>query len=533
MVDLEAYKEQEEILWRQKSRVEWLKEEERNTKFFHRAMTHRRYINHITQLEDDQGTPIRDQDQIVEALNSFYQYLLTETNTNREKAIQKVTRHIPKLINSEQNTALIRPITQSEVDSAVKDMPSGKAAGPNGFTMDFFHYCWDMIKEDVWLAVEESRTSGQALSTLNTTFITLIPKEERATHPKQFRPISLCNVIYKIITKVIVNRLKPLLSTIISNEQSGYVEGRQIMDSVILANEVIHSLKTNKIPGMLIKLDLSKSFDRLSWQYLRSVLESFGFSNRWVDWILKLTSSSFFSILVNGTPSRPFRSTRGIRQGDPLSPFLFVIMAEGLGRYLKAAVLEGSLTGLPLHNLHPTPLHSQFVDDTLLMNTPTVREATKLNSILSDFLDASGMLLNLDKSKLYFFNTPALVQAHLSRLLGIARRSLHSTYLGIPLTRESAKYISWDSLLLSISNRLNNWTFKRLNIVARLVLLKSVLQALPTYLFTALAASISVIKAIRSLQRNFFWKGNQNNKKWALVGWDKLCKPKKREGLGI
>jgi mannosylglycoprotein endo-beta-mannosidase len=115
------------------------------------------------------------------------------------------------------------------------------------------------------------------------TFITLIQKEERATNPKQFRPISLCNVIYKIITKVIANRLKPILPTIISKEKSGYVEGRQIMDSVILANEVIHSLKTNKLPGILIKLDLSKAFDRLSWQYMRSVLESFGFANQWVD----------------------------------------------------------------------------------------------------------------------------------------------------------------------------------------------------------------------------------------------------------
>jgi hypothetical protein len=305
------------------------------------------------------------------------------------------------------------------------------------------------------------------------------------------------------------------------------------MDSVILANEVIHSLKASKTPGMLIKLDLSKYFDRLSWQYLRSVLESFGFDKLWVNWVLKLTSSAFFSILVNGTPSQPFHSTRGIRQGDPLSPFLFVLMAEGLGRYLKAAVLEGSLKGLPLHNLHPVPSHSQFVDDTLLMNTPTVREATKLNSILSDFTEASGMLLNLDKSKLYFFNTPATVQNHLSRLLGISKSSLPSIYLGIPLTGEPARSISWDNLLLSIANRLNNWTFRPLNIAARLVLLKSVLQALPTYLFTALAVPISVIRAIRSLQRNFLWHGHQDNKKWALVGWDKLCKPKKFGGLGL
>jgi len=215
---LKICKEQEEILWRQKSRVQWLKEGERNTKFFHKAMTHRRHINRITQLEDNQGNPIRDHDQIAEALNSFYQDLLMETNASREETIQKVTRHIPRLVNSDQNRALLRPITQTEVDFAALNMPPGKAPGPNGFTTDFFHHCWDIVKEDVWRVVEESRTSGQVLTALNATFITLIAKEERVTHPKQFRPISLCNVIFKIITKVIANRLKPILPFIISNE---------------------------------------------------------------------------------------------------------------------------------------------------------------------------------------------------------------------------------------------------------------------------------------------------------------------------
>jgi hypothetical protein len=257
------------------------------------------------------------------------------------------------------------------------------------------------------------------------------------------------------------------------------------------------------------------------------MLESFGFDKLWVNWVLNLTSSAFFSISVNGMPSQPFSSTRGIRQGDPLSPFLFVLMAKGLGRYIKATILEGSLKRLHLHNIHPAPSHSQFVDDTLLMNTPTSHEATKLKSILSDFMEASGMLLNLDKSTLYFFNTPFAVQNHISRLLGIPKSSLPSTYLGIPLMGEPTHSISWDNLLLSISHRLSNWTFRPLNIAARLVLLKSVLQALPTYLFIALVAPISVIRAIRGLQRNFLWHGHQANKKWALVGWDKLFKPKK------
>jgi exonuclease III len=372
-MQLEQRRKQEEILWRQKSRVQWLKEGEKNTKFFHRTMIHRRHINRITHLEDEQGNLIREHAHIEEELNRYYQNLLTESKEDRNEAITRVTSHIPSLITPEQNVALIRPITQEEVDQAVKDMPPGKSPGPDGFTTDFFHHCWDIIRKDVWEVVEESRTSGQVLQAFNATFLTLIPKEERVTNPKQFRPIALCNVIYKIITKVIANRLKPILPFVISKEQAGYVEGRQIMDSVILAHEVISSLKSTKTPGMLIKLDLSKAFDKASWQYLRAILNSFGFDQDWVNWILNLTSSAFFSILVNGVPSRPFSASRGIRQGDPLSPFLFVLMAEGLGRYIKSTVLEGSLKGLPLHNIRPAPSHSQFVDDTLLMNSPTAR----------------------------------------------------------------------------------------------------------------------------------------------------------------
>jgi hypothetical protein len=530
---LEQRRQQEEILWKQKSRVQWLKEGEKNTKFFHRTMIHRRHINRITHLEDEHGNLLRENSRIEEELTRHYQNLMTENQHNSEEAIARVTSHIPSLVTPAQNAALTRPITQEEVDQAAKDMPPGKAPGPDGFTMDFFHHCWDIIRKDVWEVVEESRVLGRVLQAFNATFLTLIPKEERVTNPKHFRPIALCNVIYKIITKVIANRLKPILPFVISQEQSGYVEGRQIMDSVILAHEVINSLKSEKIPGMLIKLDLSKAFDKARWGYLKATLLAFGFDHNWVRWIMHLTSSTFFSILVNGVPSRPFSASRGIRQGDPLSPFLFVLMAEGLGRYIKRAIQEGSLKGLPLHNVTPTPSHSQFVDDTLLMNSPTAKEAQKINSILSDFTEASGMTLNPDKSKLFFFNTPITVQLHISRILGIPRSSLPSKYLGIPLTGAPAKSISWDSLLLSISNRLASWTFRPLNLAARLVLLKSVLQTLPTYLFTALAAPKQIIRAIRTTQRNFLWQGLQSNKKWALVGWDKLCAPKSLGGLGL
>ena len=143
-------------------------------------------------------------------------------------------------------------------------MREDKAPGPDGFTVNFFHSCWNLLKFDVWGMVEESHTTQKIWPALNATFFTLIPKENKPSTPNKFRPIALCNVLYKIITKIIANRLKPLLPSLISVEQTGYVEGRKILDGIILAHEAIHSLKTTKNPGMLLKLDLSKYFDKLN-----------------------------------------------------------------------------------------------------------------------------------------------------------------------------------------------------------------------------------------------------------------------------
>ena len=147
-------------------------------------MMHRRHVNRITHLEDSQGNLTREHSKIEEELVKYYQYLLTEPQKERTEAIRRVTGHIPTLVAPEQNAALTRPITQEEVDQAVKTMPLGKAPSPDGFTTDFFHHCWDLVRQEVWEVVEESRASGLVLPALNATFLTLILKEERVTNPK-------------------------------------------------------------------------------------------------------------------------------------------------------------------------------------------------------------------------------------------------------------------------------------------------------------------------------------------------------------
>eukprot|EP00253_Pinus_taeda_P008568 PITA_08568 len=524
---------QEETLWKQKLRVLWLKEGEQNTKFFHRSAMDYRNANKILELKSSEGGILRNHKDISDLLSNHFSNIAREPNVNREAAIQEITNAIPNSITGEQNWSLRKRITMEEVEEAVRSMPNDKAPGLDGFTINFYKVCWEIVKNDIWEVVEDSRRSKTILKSLNSTFITLIPKEEEANTPEKFRPIALCNVIYKIISKVIANRLKIILLGIISQEQSSYVEGRQILDNILLAQEMIHSLHSRKVAGMLIQLDLSKAYDKVSWTYLEAILKAFGFSQPWIKWVLELIKSTRYSVLVNGTPSMPFSPSRGIRQGDPLSPFLFVILMEGLSRLIAKKKEDVQIRGLQPIRSYPATTHQQFVDDTMLHGTPTMKEATAYKDILHLFSKASGMEINFAKSTIFFFNTHQAVQSHLSRLLGFRIGSLPSRYLGAPLTLKPWQKNHWEKILANMERRCKHWTNRALNFAGRLVLTKAILQAIPQYMLLILPAPKGVLDQIRSIQRSFLWSGNSEKKKWSLVAWKKLCRPKNKGGLNL
>eukprot|EP00253_Pinus_taeda_P014942 PITA_14942 len=329
---------------------------------------------------------------------------------------------------------------------------------------------------------------------LNAIFIVLIPKETEPSIPDKYRPITLCNIIYKIVSKIITSRLKLLLPLIISPEQSGYVEGKQITNGIILTTEIIHFLKQSKKLDMLLKIYLYKAFDSLSWVYIRKILTAFGFAPLWVRRVMSLLSSSLFSVLINGTPSPTFRPSRGFRQGDPLSPFPFVIIAEG---------------------------------------HPSIQEARQLKALLSDFSEASGANVNKVKSQIFFFNTPVITQTSIARILCFTIAFLPSKYLGAPLTPSALKHSSWKILLEKLEAHLFLWTHKTLNMASRVVLIKVVLHSMPLYLFSILAAPKWVLKEIKKLQHSFLWGSSGPTRKWDLVKWDKVCIPKCAGGIGL
>jgi hypothetical protein len=254
---------------------------------------------------------------------------------------------------------------EEEVRKVVFAMNGDKAPSPDGFTMAFFQACWEVLRLDIREVFSDFHAREVFEKSLNVSFIALIPKLPGAISLKDFQPISLVGGIYKIIAKVLANRLKTVLEKVISKSQSAFIKGRQILDPILIANECIDSQIRSREPGVICKMDLEKAYDHVNWDFLLYVLRRCGFGGKWCSWIDRCISSAKFSMLVNGSPNGFFSSSRGLRQRDPLSLLLFVFVMEALSRMITAAVSGSLLDGFKVGNASFS--HLLFADDTLIL----------------------------------------------------------------------------------------------------------------------------------------------------------------------
>lgn len=204
---------------------------------------------------------------------------------------------------------------------------------------------------------------------INHTHVVLIPKVKKPNSPKDLQPISLSNVVARIITKTITNKVKNFLPNIVSENQSAFVPGRLITDNAMFAFEVFHTMKNRKSGKngiMAMKLDMSKVYNRVEWKFLERVMDRLGFCREWVNLVMRCVKTVSYSILVNGNATDSFVPERGLQQGDPLSPFLFLFCAEGFSSLLKRAKIQGGIQGAVVARNAPAVSHLFFADDTML-----------------------------------------------------------------------------------------------------------------------------------------------------------------------
>jgi hypothetical protein len=474
--ELDDLLEVEEMWWSQRSRAMWLAHGDKNTRFFHQKASQRRRKNKIEGIRDSLGNDHTEQEDIEQIFVEHFKTLFTSQQTTN---VMEVTQVVKNKINQEMYEHLNNDFTAEEVYIAIRDMKSLAAPGPDGLPVKFYHHYWDIIGNDIIQATLHILNTGGNPEPFNETHICLIPKITNPTTPSNFMPISLCNVTLKVVTKTIANRLKSILPNIISPNQSAFVAGRLITDNVIIANKIFHYLTqtTSKTGYVGIKTDMAKAYDRLEWTFLRSTLETMNFPINLVNTIMKCVSTVKFSIIINGKPSTAFSPQRGLRQGDPLSPYLFILCADVLSALITKAQTNKLIHGIKISPRAPEITHLLFADDSLMFCRENEAETSHMRDIINSYQAASGQLVNYNKSEIIC--SKKVTQANkntIQQLLPMPFTDHFAKYLGQPTHIGRSKAQTFNFIQDKVWKKLKGWKEKHLSFTGRGILIKAVLR---------------------------------------------------------
>lgn len=520
------------MFWRQRSKQLWLQAGDKNTHFSHAAATERRRSNSFQKLQNEEEVWVELEDGLDDLLTSYFNQIFSATENQWEGVVDRVTR----TITDEQNELLLSEVTIEEVKLALFQMHPDKAPGPDGMTPGFFQRHWSIVGEDIVKMVKEFFSQGVMLEGLNETNLVLIPKKNNPSTVSDLRPISLCNVLVKIITKVMANRMKLLLNVVISESQSAFIPGRLISDNILVSYEVMHFLKNKRVGKegyMAIKLDMSKAYDRLEWGFLKVMLGKMGFSDHWVKLVMASITSVSYNIVHGDRSLGPIFPSRGIRQGDPLSPYLFIMCAEGLSALLRFYESNQWIHGVRVCRQAPSISHMLFADDSYLYCKATTEEASRVLELLRLFEQASGQRISVEKSSVFFSsNIIPYNRFNICQVLMMKEADKNSKYLGLPNLLGQKKSVLLGFLKDKLEHKIRGWERKPVSKAGQEILIKMVGQSLPTYVMGVFLLPMDLVTKIEKMLTHFWWNSTQRGKNkihWA--SWEKLCKHKSQGGM--
>ncbi|KAL2231023.1 UNVERIFIED_CONTAM: Transposon TX1 uncharacterized protein [Sesamum indicum] len=453
----------EQIMLQQRAKMQWMRDGDQCSRVFFRKIAQRRATRRILQINDEHGTTHTDPGEVVHEFVSYYQNLL---GGNRRRTLVDINylrpwaRHI---LPNEEASHLLAPFSPEEVKLAVFDIAEDKAPGPDGYSSGFYKAAWPVVGAEVTRAVLEFFSTGRLLKQVNSTVLALIPKVHT--------PMS-----------------------------AAFIPGRSIGDNIMLAQELFMGYNQARLtPRCALKVDIRKAYDTVEWDFLVATLQLFGFPPTFTRWIEECISTTSFSVGLNGTPHGFFAGARGLRQGDPLSPFLFVLVMEVL--HIGYMQLIEQYMQFKYHwKCEPARVFQLgFADDLLLFCRADLDSVRVLKVGLDRFAEWSGLQLNIQKSHIIIFR----------------------------LT------ISDCQLLLSkIDARIAGWEGMSLSYAGRVQIIKSILSALSIYWASAFILPKAIIKEVEKRLRRFLWKGTSMTG-YAKVAWKDVCKPVREGGQGI
>ncbi|WZY73255.1 hypothetical protein YC2023_005495 [Brassica napus] len=522
----------EQEFFLQRSRIQWSGLGDNNTRFFHRYAKSRQSKNHIHYLFTESGERIDSQSGILDLCVQDFSHLLGSPLPPAQFVQSDLNLLFDFRCSPAQTALFSKGLSHAEIKDAFFSLPRNKTCGPDGYSAEFFTASWQVIGPEVTDAILEFFKSGQLLKQWNATTLVLIPKKPNASVTADFRPISCLNTLYKVATKLLAKRLKDILPQVISKAQSAFLPGRLLAENVLLATDLVNGYNTAaSTPRGMLKVDLRKAFDSVRWDFILATLLAIGIPQPFIDLIAQCLSTASFSVSVNGSVGGFFKSSKGIRQGDPLSPYLFVLAMECFTRLLNSRYISGSI------RFHPRTQelgisHLMFADDVMIFFDGTSDSLHGIAECLDDFASWSGLQMNPQKTEIF---TSGLSQAESVAVAsyGFPSGAFPIRYLGLPLKNNKLKVAEYTPLLTKISSQLQSWSVKMLSFSGRLQLLKSVIFGTVNFWISAFILPKGCLRSMEALCARFLWAGNIEKRGIAKVAWNNVCLPKKEGGLGL
>jgi Reverse transcriptase (RNA-dependent DNA polymerase) len=532
-----------EEFWRQRSRLQWAELGDCNTKFFHAMATYRKRQNIIVSVETTSGRRVEADNEVNWVFIEYFKELYTSSIGTGEgdERIMDFMAQIQVLDHQKipQRLATIREQVpdQAEIRETIFQLHPEKAPGPDGLTARFVQRNWETLTPDICRIMQKAFATSTAPEEWAGCHIMLIPKIAQPNAPKDYKPISIGNILYWLLAKIITNRLQPLMQTVISKAQTAFIRGRSIRDSTILMQEVLHSFgsRAYKEKAFVLKADITKAFNTLEWSFIKHALAEINIPQKLSRLIMSCLSFSKITILINGKGGGFFKPTRGLRQGCPLSPYLFIISMEFLSKWIDRTLLEGKIKGIRVTPQAPTLTHSIYADDLIVFAQATVQEVAYLQDVLHSFGECSGLRINPSKSIIWFSKmcTARCKQQVLNQLQAQIAKD-KEMYLGIIMQQNSRAGDQNRALLEEkFIESFAGWKMNTLSPAGRLALIKSVLISKPIYYMSNALLPVNSINHLTGLMRRFFWGKLDKTRYMALIGWDKICMPFEQGGLNV
>jgi hypothetical protein len=514
-----------------RSKVKWVEEGEKSTKYF-LTLEKRNYNNKIINrliLPDNSVT--EEKEKILTSIESFYTLLYTSDNNVVDQGIMQegntfLNNHAPKLFHEERDS-IEGLVTEQELDQALKTTKNNKSPGTDGLPAEFYQAFWPDIK-DVLLEALNSAYLTQNLSiTQRQSMITLLPKKEKdPLYLKNWRPISLLNTDYKLLAKCIAMRIKNYIGKLIHKDQTGFIKGRYIGENIFRLMNIIDYVDEEDIESLFISVDFEKAFDFLEWHFVQQTLTFFNFGNSLKRWVHLLYTNITSCVTNNGWRTGFFKLTRGMRQGCPLSPYLFILAVEILAIQIRQ---DENITGIQFEDNEYKLF--QFADDTGLTVLYSKQVLNRIIETFDDFKILSGLKVNFDKTEIMPLGPIKNSYDILIPEAGITWTKGPIRVLGISMFTciEKTLAINYESIENQIKNVLQIWSQRALTIFGKVIVVKSHALSKLIYMLSVLPSpKLQVIKNVQSIIYKFLWNNKPERIKRSV-----LLAPKAEGGINM